>query len=282
MISGEAEAMHIYQVWDHWDPGDFAGVLAIGDSWFWYPEFNLLHSLCNNRQLSDDYKTVQVLGFNGARLEEYNPPGRYAKDMTYHLSFANRHFFKLFLISGAGNDAVNYRLALKPDCSAIGQPADCFDAAGLDQLLGITSKAMRTLVQQIRASYPDESPTERPILINGYDRPVPDGRGFQPHGHVTVTGPWLRPALDAAHVKPDLQFRIEVMSFFLGRLNATFQQLHNPANGVIFISSMGTLSVGGDYRRDWANEIHPTASGFDMIVQRHWMPELQRLGMARA
>jgi hypothetical protein len=278
----EAKAMRIYQVWDQWEPGEFPGVLAIGDSWFWYPEFNLLHSLCNNRQLRDDYKIVQVLGFNGARLEEYIAPGRYAKDIAYHLSFANRHFFKVFLISGAGNDAVQYRLALKPDCSAIQQPAECFDPAGLDRLLANTSRAMRMLVQQIRATYPDEAPTDRPIFINGYDRPVPDGRGFQPHAHVTVTGPWLRPALDAARVTPDLQFRIDVIAFLINRLDAVFQQLHNPANGVTFIDSMGTLSTGGDYKRDWVNEIHPTASGFDRIVQSHWMPELRRAGMATA
>jgi hypothetical protein len=274
--------MRIYQVWDNWEPGEYAGVLAIGDSWFWYPEFNLLQSLCSNRQLRDEYKIIQVLGFNGARIEEYVAPGRYTKDMAYHLSFANRHFFKVFLISGAGNDAVAYRLALKPDCSGIERPEDCFDFAGLDRLLGNTSRAMRSLIQQIRSTYPDEAPTERPIFINGYDRPVPDGRGFAPHAHITVTGPWLRPALDAARVKPLLPFRIEVMAFLMGRLDSTFRQFHNPANGVTFIDSMGTLSAGDDYKRDWANEIHPTASGFDRIVQAHWMPELRRAGMATA
>jgi hypothetical protein len=72
------------------------------------------------------------------------------------------------------------------------------------------------------------------------------------------------------------------MAFMLGHLDATFRQFHNPANGVTFIDSMGTLSTGGDYRRDWANEIHPTSSGFDRIVQSHWMPALERAGMATA
>jgi hypothetical protein len=194
--------------------------------------------------------------------------------MTYHLSFGNRHFFKVFLISGAGNDAVDYRLALKADCGAIQEPDQCFDPAGLDRLLGNTNRAMRILIQQIRSTYPDESPKDRPIFINGYDRPVPDGRGFQPQPHITLTGPWLRPALDAARVNPHLDFRIEVMSFLLGRMNATFQQLDNPENGVTFIHSVGTLSTGGNYRDDWANEIHPTSSGFDKIVDAHWIPQL--------
>jgi hypothetical protein len=272
--------MRIYQVWDNIEPGDdFPCVLAIGDSWFWYPEFNLLHSLCENRHLRNEYKTIQALGFNGARLEEYLAPGRYAKDMEFQLSFANRHFFKMFLISGAGNDAVRYRLALKADCSGIDDPEQCFDPAGLDGLLSRTATAMGKLIGQIRSCYTDESPQERPIFINGYDYPVPDGRGFQTHAHVQLTGPWLLPALDEARVAPDMGFRIAVMSHLLRRLDATFQQFDNRANGVTVIHSLGTLRTSGNYTHDWANEIHPTASGFDKIVQDHWIPRLDDWGL---
>jgi hypothetical protein len=37
--------MHIYLPKEDWIPGEFAAMLAIGDSWFWYPKNNILQAL---------------------------------------------------------------------------------------------------------------------------------------------------------------------------------------------------------------------------------------------
>jgi hypothetical protein len=48
----------------------------------------------------------------------------------------------------------------------------------------------------------------------------------------------------------------------------------NPAR-IFIVHSAGTLQLG-----DWANELHPKASGFRKIAQHAWLPLLQQLGLA--
>lgn len=40
--------MHIYLPKEDWIPGEFASLLAIGDSWFWYPKNNILQALAEH------------------------------------------------------------------------------------------------------------------------------------------------------------------------------------------------------------------------------------------
>ena len=53
------------------EPGAFPAILAIGDSWFWYPlptGYNLLQQL-SERVLKPDYANILSLGYVGAKLD---------------------------------------------------------------------------------------------------------------------------------------------------------------------------------------------------------------------
>ncbi|NJO78214.1 MAG: hypothetical protein HC827_06590, partial [Cyanobacteria bacterium RM1_2_2] len=113
--------MHIYQPKEDWIPGEFASLLAIGDSWFWYPKNNILQALAEHPRLKDPFRNIQMLGYNGAKLEQY-VFGKYAKQFTHELRPINRKHYSAVLISGAGNDAVDYRLGLFKNCSAASGP----------------------------------------------------------------------------------------------------------------------------------------------------------------
>jgi hypothetical protein len=55
------------------EPGAFPSILAVGDSWFWYPlptGYNLLQQLAD-RVLKPDYANILSLGYVGARLVDY-------------------------------------------------------------------------------------------------------------------------------------------------------------------------------------------------------------------
>ncbi len=272
--------MNVYQKGDIWVEGEYPAILAIGDSWFWYPDNNLLQSISRHKQLRSDYSNIQALGFSGARLEEYVMSGTYAADVQNFLSPANRNFFNVFMISGAGNDAVKYDLALRKDCRGIDVASDCIDPDGIDNFLRLIATAMGALIHEIRWAYKDETVQPRPIFINGYDNPVPDGRGFA-MGKLKINGPWLKPALDSAGVKNDAPFRIAVVGELIKRLNVLLAQFHDPAQHVVFVKALGTLSTGANYQTDWANELHPTRSGFDKIADQHWIPELAKWGMCQ-
>lgn len=263
----------VYNVTDHWEEGDYPSALAIGDSWFWYLNQNLMLSLTHLKQLRDQYSTVQLLGFNGASLSEYVGNGRYASAINHYLKKGWREGFSEFYISGAGNDAVHLNLALREDCRGIETPDDCFDPDHLRTMLGDISAAIGSVIHKIQYAYKDDNKPLKKFFIQGYDYPVPDGRGF-----LNSKG-WLKPKMDPVGVNPDMDFRKEVVKRLIDKLNdEVFKPYHAPEKGVYYVDTRGTLTTGASYRDDWANEMHPTSHGFGKIAD-HWLPSLKAAGL---
>ncbi|GAB2862789.1 hypothetical protein GCM10027277_34230 [Pseudoduganella ginsengisoli] len=270
----------VYYPGDQDEPGEFCSALAIGDSWFWYPNTNLLETLVRHKRTSVDHANVRLVGYLGAQLQDYVGAGRYAGQVRHWLS-PNFNDFSEFYISGAGNDAVDYQLALKPDCTGAASAADCLDPQGADELLRRVSEALGALIHNIRWAYRDDDVT-RPIFVHGYDYPTPDNRGFK-LGPVQ-TGPWLAKAMNARNVPQDMPLRCGIMRILIDRLNVeALAPFDVPGNEVHYIDSRGTLRHYPDpaYKSDWTNELHPTSAGFKRIFEQHWIPRLQPYGIVR-
>ncbi len=183
---------------DSTDP--FASILAIGDSWFWYPKNNLLASILSLKQLHPDFKTAHILGKNGALLSEYRT-GKFAAMWSNELTAQNFRF-SLVLISGGGNDSVDYAFALRADCAGINRPEDCFDIDKLNHRVDTLIGIMAALVSDVQIAAQRANLHTPPVLLNGYDHPVPDGRGFSPiggkkfkFGGHRLPPPWIAPKL---------------------------------------------------------------------------------------
>lgn len=267
----------IYGPNDIEEPGEFCSALAIGDSWFWYPNNNILQTLVRHKRTSEDHANIRRIGYNGAQLQDYIGSGRYAREVRHWLSPQFNDGFSEFYISGAGNDAVDYRLALKANCIGIATPAACIDGAGMDELLRKVSEALGALIHNIRWAYRDDALT-RPIFINGYDYPTPDNRGVG-----FASGPWLAPAMDQSLVAQDMALRYGITKILIDRLNdEVFSQFDSNDNEIYHIDSRGTLKHYPDnYKTDWTNELHPTNAGFRHIYERHWLPVLAEQGIAK-
>ena len=206
--------------------------------------------------------------------------GKYAAAFQRELRPNNLQYYAAFLISGAGNDAVDYGLALKKNCRNRTAPEDCMDGERFDRFLKDVSRDMGSLIHDILWEVAKQNRSVD-IFINGYDYPVPDGRGFGPAPGLTITGPWLKPAMDGARVAPDPQLRQAICRLLIDGLDRVFRLFDNSANRVHYISSRGTLSSDpANYQNDWANELHPTRAGFDRIVDRSWIPVLANTGYA--
>ena len=271
----------VYYPGDPDEPGAFCSALAIGDSWFWYPNTNLLETLVRHHRTSDDHANVRLVGYLGAQLQDYVGAGRYAGQVRHWMSPRFNDGFSEFYISGAGNDAVDYKLALKKDCSGLHAAAACIDPSGIDELLRAVSEAMGALIHNIRWAYRND-PLTRPIFIHGYDYPVPDNRGFA-FGPIH-TGPWLAKAMDERNVAPDMLLRCDIMRILIDRLNdEVFAQFDVPGNEVIYIDCRKVLKRFPDpsYPSDWTNELHPTSAGFGRIFEQRWLPRLLEFGIAR-
>jgi hypothetical protein len=241
-------------------------ILAIGDSWFWYPfpGGSLINKVADF--LNDDHH-IYAIGNTGAEAYDY-VHGKYAKTVRHTLNIYGDKLSAVF-ISGGGNDFAgicDLRPLLKTNCSAEESARACFkngvDAGTLHWLMTKTAESYTALISQIRLRNPAAT-----IVLHNYDYPYPSGDGVFREG-----GGWLLPALVSARVPEQLRFPctrhlIDEFTAMLKRVAAV-----NPH--VRVIDSRNTLE-----NSDWANEIHPTPKGFGHIARQHWKPVLDALGM---
>jgi hypothetical protein len=275
--------VRIYLPGDVPDAGHYPSILAIGDSWFWYPGNNLLMAVAQHPKVKDPYRNIQIIGYDGAPIAQYvvrnGVKGMYAPEIARQLAPLNAQYYSAVMISGGGNDAVDYGLALNRQCNGITDAGQCLSTAGLQTLLDGIREGVAVLLAQVAAAF-----AGRPVhvFLNGYDYPVPDGRPFRLAG-LKVLGPWLKPALDNAGVEPDDSLRLAVCKDLIDALNEVFASFNDPAKRIYYVNSRGVLDRSpANYRKDWDNEMHPTISGFAKVVDQRWIPMLQNLGYANA
>ena len=107
-----------------------------------------------------------------------------------------------------------------------------------------------------------------PIVIHGYACPVPDGRGVL-GGWGILPGPWLRPGFHRkGHGDQDsnttvMRKLIDTFNAMLTRVSSTQGFAH-----VRYLDLRGELASDSTYKKDWANEMHPTARGFAAVAAR--------------
>ena len=107
--------------------GKLPSILAIGDSWFWYPLPG--GSLINYIGPVVEKKSHVILakGMNGAEAFDY-VDGKYARSVREALRLYGAGLSAAF-ISGGGNDFAGFndlRPLLKDDCSAESTAKGCF------------------------------------------------------------------------------------------------------------------------------------------------------------
>ncbi|CAA9892043.1 conserved hypothetical protein [Candidatus Methylobacter favarea] len=242
------------------------GVLvAEGDSWFDYPFHDIL------RILEDDYGyEVEAVAHKGDSIEEMAYGGGQLEELTRHIEKILRRGMTsplAILLSGGGNDIAGneFGVLLNHMDSA---------AAGLNTKIveGIIDERIRyayiTLISAITEVCMHKLGKALPILIHGYDHPVPDGRGFW-GGFKLLPGPWLEPGFRKKGFDK-LTERILLAEELIDRLNAMLEEVASLGrfSHVHYIDLRNTLSNGGDYQDLWENELHPSKAGFERVTKR--------------
>jgi hypothetical protein len=247
--------------------GVVPSIMAIGDSWFWYPlpGGSLASSLA---RLVAPVHTLLVFGNNGAEAFDY-VNGVYAAMIEGALDRYGTSLSAVF-VSGGGNDFAGYndlRPLLGVDCSTCASADVCFNhgmAQGdVEELFDRVKQYHIELIDHVAAHVPAAAR----IYIHNYDYALPSGQA------VIGNKAWLKPALVAAKVPPPLRaacvrYLIDQFSTRLAELEALY------AGRVVFVDSRGTLNAG-----DWANELHPKAAGFSKIARTKWKPALAAAGI---
>lgn len=236
-------------------------VLGLGDSWFDYFALDLFDRL-------EDEQGLEVLSLAraGTRLSAMldDPVQLLALD---DLLLQGRRPAAI-LLSVGGNDVVNEVLAGLLEAPDPARPKQvlwklearrqCVHVRMAAQL-----KALLDTLIRLCDRHPGRPPV--PLLLHGYDHPVPDGRG--PLG--TRWDAWLAPAFEQRGYACG-PATIDAMRELIDELNRMQASVAAGFPGrVHHVQLTGTLSSAPDeYRRHWGNELHPTAEGFGLLARR--------------
>lgn len=238
-------------------------LVAEGDSWFDYPGLDVL------RSLEDDFGyDVESVAHAGDRVESM----AWGKDQLIKFSAAieklirNGHTPTAILLSGGGNDVAGDQFGLL--INHINSPG-----AGLNESIvrGVIDERSRDAYIHILAAVTalcEEKAGQRiPILVHGYGYAVPDGRGFL-GGWWLLPGPWLEPGFRDKGFdrmddrRPLVKKLIDRFNDMLKGVAATAELSH-----VKYVDLRGVLPSGpAEYKRWWANELHPTDRGFRAVA----------------
>jgi lysophospholipase L1-like esterase len=243
-----------------------AGTLvAEGDSWFDYPLSDVLGELEDNH----GWDVVSV-AHKGDRVEDM----AYGQGQFEKLERALRKLAqdggrpKAILLSGGGNDIAGDEFAMLLNHKRSGLPP-----LNAQVVSGVFAERLRAaivfLASGVTALCRELFGSAVPILMHGYDRPVPDGRGFL-GGFWFLPGPWLEPGFRQKGYA-DLAETTAIMAELIDRFNEELSLIAGSTGlpHLTHVDLRGRLSnqlAGRAYRRDWANELHPTEGGFETVA----------------
>jgi len=249
-------------------PGSAGLLVAEGDSWFDYPFFDLVGELegvfgYDVESVAHRGDTVEEMAYDPAQLDGL------ARRLEKLAQRGRRP--KAVLLSGGGNDIAGdtFLMLLNHKRSALAS----LSGPVMD---GLISQRIRSAVAFLASAITELCRThfgspQIPILVHGYDYPVPDGRGYL-GGFWLMPGPWLEPGFRRKSYL-DLAERCALMRALIDRFN---EMLADLAGGpglehLHHVDVRGALSgvlAGKAYKAWWSDELHPTEKGFVEVARR--------------
>jgi lysophospholipase L1-like esterase len=242
-----------------------AGVLvAEGDSWFDYP----LHDVLSD--LEDTYGfDVESVAHRGDSMEQLAYSDGQLDDFSRRIEKVIRTGVapRAILLSGGGNDVAGdeFGMLLNHALSSIAGLNDSVVTGVIDQRV---QTAYITVLSAITEICKAHLGAPVPIIVHGYDYPVPDGRGFL-GGWGPLPGPWLEPGFREKGFMA-MPVRKQICVQLIDRFNAMLGRIAGkaPFQHVRYLDLRGTLPTGPRYEDWWANELHPTGQGFEAVTQK--------------
>jgi hypothetical protein len=242
-------------------------LVAMGDSWFDYPLWDVVKLLEDNHGYDIESAAhrgdpIESMAYQGGQLDKL---ARCFEKLTERGATP-----KAVLVSGGGDDIAGEEFGMLLNSAASGIPGwnnEIVDGVINQRILA----AYRTTVQGINALSTKYVGKVIPILVHGYDYPVPDGRGFL-GGWGPLPGPWLQPGF-RQKLFEDLAPNVVMMHDIIDRFNVMLKTFASDANfsNVRTVDLRGALSsdlAGDDYKNWWGNELHPTDKGFGAVADK--------------
>jgi lysophospholipase L1-like esterase len=239
-------------------------LIAEGDSWFDYPLQDVL------QLLEDDYLfDVESVAHKGDCVEDMAHSKGQFEEFARRLEklLGDAKVPRAILLSGGGNDIAGDEFAI-----LINHAASTLPPLNEDIVRGVVDvrlkEAYASILSGLTAIAKSYIGRPIPIITHGYDYPIPDGRGFL-GGWWQLPGPWLKPGFQKKG-HGDLAKNTQVIVQLIDRFNtmlAAVSALPEFAH-VHYLDLRGTLKHDGTYKQHWANELHPNATGFDLVTKK--------------
>jgi hypothetical protein len=240
-------------------------LIAEGDSWFDYPWFDVLGFLedlhhYDVRSVAHRADTIEGMAYSGGQLANFS--------RELEKLIRQGRIPRAILLSGGGIDVAGLEFQMLLAHRRSPQP-------GLNQQVvsGIIDERVRfayiTIISAVTQISEERTGQRIPILVHGYDYPVPDGRGYL-GGFSVLPGPWLEPGFrmkDYTSLDERKMWARELITRFnamLERLQTIVEYSH-----VRYVNLLGTLSdEDANYKDWWDNELHPTQRGFVAVTDK--------------
>ena len=230
-----------------------------GDSWFDYGRSDIIDLL----QSPAYGYVVDGYALTGSRIVDLAHDRQQLDELCNKIADHCHHgnVPKAILLSGGGNDiADNFEALLYHKNSA----QSGWNMSLVDGFVGSTLKqAYATVVSALDKFCNSLLDRSVPIVVHGYARPVPDGRGV----FAWDIG-WLKPGfLHQGYLSQ--QERIDLAGAFIDKFNEMLSRLKAETGiaSVVYADVRPALSSGRDWTTWWTNELHPTNPGFQAVTQ---------------
>lgn len=245
-------------------PASTGLLIAEGDSWFDYP-FNDVLSMLEDEHGFDVESvahmgdTVEDMAYSGGQFDAF------ARRLEKLL--AQGRVPDAILLSGGGNDIAGDEFAILLNHAASG-----LETINADVVRGVVDVRLKNAyafliggLTEIATRYLGRP---LPIVVHGYDYPVPDGRGYA-GGFSLLPGPWLQPGFRRKGYA-DQKKNFKTVAQLIDRFNDMLQVLSAaPEHAhVRYVNLRNTLAWDSNYKTDWANELHPTKRGFKAVAAK--------------
>ena len=151
------------------------------------------------------------------------------------------------------------------------------EVAGNPWQSAIKLATLTTVLDEIVAGYArllDARDALRPdcvVVVHSYCYFQPTGRKATGPFGLLKAGPWMRPVLVAKGIDPDTEGR-ELARYLVDELHARLESLAASRAGFKVVDMRAALPVDDVH---WADEIHPSGTGFRVLAEGYWRPLLK-------
>jgi hypothetical protein len=237
-------------------------MVSEGDSWFSYP---LCANLADHIEMLSDFSMLR-LEHNGDDARDILAKGSgQLKNLKLYLK---KYPVDVVLMSAGGNDLVSGELK-----NILGNKMN-----GSWQST-VRTDTLTTVLDDIIAGYTrlldarDELRPNCAIVAHSYCYFVPSGRKATGPFGLLSSGPWMKPVLEKrgidvnAHGRAVSRYLVDNLHKRLTALAAARSRFH--------VIDMRDVLPEDDIH--WADEIHPSGTGFRKLVEERWRPTLRGL-----